>query len=777
MYKLKSIFRSIIKYPTSLGLNVVSLVISFTGIIFLSLYISYEYSYDKFNENFEQIYQLNFGKESNSIPARAADVIDGKVSGIEDITPLWFRNYSITTPDLKAKNTSFYTRGFFAKNNIFDIFSFPLIYGDKSTALTQPISIVLTESLSHKLFGKTNPVGKKILIGTDEVNVTGVMKDIPKAAIFHGDFIFSFVSMIPDEKSWPHRWSEWSFQIFCKVNPNADIAEINENINRLKEIDTHFNISENNEKIDVFHLDPLQKIHFSTNGNFNIVNPKVLQILGVLILILLLMGFVNFVNLTTAQAYQKAKAFSIKRVMGADKSKVIGQVILEAVIISVLAMLLSFLLHALLQTYLTNLLNMDGFSFTGRTQWYVYFILFAIVFGFVAGIYPAIYINSPKLSESIKGIQNFTAKGKFFRDSLFIMQFVFSTVLIISALGISKQLKFWHHFDMGFNKDRVIYMQVTSEISDHRDAFIKDLINQKSITDYTFSNFVPGSVGMGWGREVNGKQVSFTCWPVDRHFIDFFGIKMVKGRAFSKTKGVDDDTYIFNETAIKKFAWDKPLEMSINGFTSEGKIIGVAKDFNFTSLKLEVGPMAFWLTKGRDRKLLLRLTKNNTTQTLADIKKTWQQYDPLHDFTYTFLDDSLNDLYDKEERISNLIRFVSLWSILLSLTGLLGMVIFNTRNRTKEIGIRKVNGATEIQIVTMLNKDFIKWIAVAFVIAIPIGYYVLNKWLQNFAYKTEISWWLFALAALLVLLVSIITMSWHTWRIARQNPVKSLRYE
>jgi len=765
------------KYPTALGLNLLSLVITFTGIIFLTLYISYERSFDTFNQNIDTIYQLNFGKESFTIPARSAEVIDGKVSEIEQITPIWFNSTSITTASLKEKNISYFEGGIYAYNSIFDIFSFPLIYGDKKTALTQPFAVVIDESLSQKIFGNRNPVGEKINLGPGEFTITGVMKDIPKEASFQASFIASFMTLIPQEDSWPHRWSEWSFQIFTKVNPKANIAEVNKKINAIDEIDKYFEISKRKEMINVFHLDPLRELHYSNNDNFNIVNPKVLQVLALLIIVLMLMGMVNTINLTTAQAYQKAKALAVKRVMGAQKSKVIGQVVLESVWVSVTAMLLSFLLHRLLLPYLTEMLKIDGFSFEGRSYWYGIFIGFSIVFGVLAGLYPAFYINSPELSQSVKGIQTFTRKGRWIRNSLFIFQFVFATVLIVAALGIAKQLDYWHHFDIGIDKEHVIYFPVTGEINQHKKAFIKELSDQNCMTDYTFAGFVPGNVAMGWGRMVNNQSVNFTCWPVDKRFIDFFGIKILQGRAFSKTEGADDNTFIFNQKAIEEFGWDKPLEIHLNAMKSEGSVIGVCENFNFKSLQNKIEPMAFWMTTGRNDFLLLRLPAGNYTQSIDKIKKTWQKFDPLHDFSSKFLDDSLNELYDKEERISNFIRFVSLWSILLSLTGLLGMVIFNTRNRTKEIGIRKVNGATESEIVKMLNKDFIKWILISFVIAIPVGYYVLQKWLENFAYRIPVSVWLFVTACLVILGVSLVTMSWHTWRVARQNPVESLRYE
>ena len=644
--------------------------------------------------------------------------------------------------------------------------------------MTKPHTVVLSKKMAEKLFGKANPIGKEVLVNSKDFTVTGVMKDIPQNASFHADFIASFITMVPKADSWPNLWSMWSFQIFCKVNKQADIREVTRKLNAIKEINKHFNPSaQRKEVVPKLYLKPLSSLHFSNNGNFTTVNRKVLNVLSILAIILAIMGAVNFINLTTSQAFQKAKVFSIKRVFGANRTMVMLQVILEAILISLFALLLSFLLHRILFPYLENILAIKGFGFDHRVQWYFYFVLMAVVFGIVAGVYPAYYISSPDLSQSVKGAQNFTGKGKLIRNSLLVLQFVFAITLIITSIGIGKQIRYWHNFNIGIQKKNIIYLRTTGNITSHYKAFAKELTKNPDITQYSYSGSVPGNVGMGWGRVVDGKQINLKVWPVDENFFDFFGLKIIKGRAFSKNIEADKNTFILNQKAVEQFGWKRPLEKTIPGFGFNGKVIGVVKDFNFSSLKESIKPMMFWLTNGRKYYLLLKIKPGNYTQTIAYIKKTWEQFEPVQDFNFTFLDNSLNALYAKEDRISYFVEFVSLWSILLSLTGLLGLVLFTARDRTKEIGIRKVNGASVLEIVKMLNREFLKWVAVAFVIAIPIAYYAMDKWLENFAYKTRLSWWIFALAGIIVLTVALITVSWHTFRVARRNPVEALRYE
>jgi putative ABC transport system permease protein len=777
MLKIKLFLKGMIKYPTSLVLNTLSLVISFTGIIILVLYVSYQNSFDDFNENIDQIYKVNIGQESFTVPAKIAPVIKDSIVGIDAITALWFTNFYVSTPKLKTKNISYFKRGIFANSEIFDIFTFPLLLGEKKDILKEVNTIVLTEDLRQKIFENENPIGKEVLLNGDSFRVTGVMKDIVDNASFHVQYICSFATISQKPDDFPNKWSEWSFQVFCKLNKHSDPDDLEKKIYQIQEIKENISALPIGENQPPVHLDPLKQLHFSNNANFVIVNKKVLNVLSLLAIILTIMGMVNFINLTTAQAFKKFKILSIRRIFGANKKNVILLVVLESIIISMVAIGFSLWLHRLLSPFIQDMLRINGLYFGERWRFYFYFILMAFIFGVLGGLYSAFYINSPPLAHSIGGFQHFKGKGRWFRDSLIVLQFVFAIVLIVISIGINRQINYWHNFDIGIQKENVIYINVSSEIQKHHKAFAEELRKNKDITEHTYSNFVPGGVGMSWGRNVDGQQLSFVCWPVDEHFLDFFHIEIVQGRPFSTNMQADKGSFIFNKKAIETFEWDNPLEKRIFGFQTDGPVVGVSKNFNFASLKENIQPMAFWLYDGRRSKLLLKLNSSNYTQTIAYIKEIWEKFDPAHDFTYSFLDQSLEDLYQKEERISNFIAFASLWSILLALTGLLGIVIFTARNRTKEIGIRKVNGAMVYEIVKMLNFSFLKWVLIAFVIATPISYYFLKKWLNEFPYRMDIQWWIFAFAGLLVVLVTMLVISWNSFRVARQNPVDSLRYE
>lgn len=782
MIQLKRIFKSILKYKTSSVLTLLSLVISFTGIIILTLYVAFETSFDRFHTNRDSIYRLELRGEGSWLPAKMSTVIKQHIPEVEQITRLSSDKDFITTPELNEEDIKFLSNYCFVDSAFFEMFSFPLLLGDKSSVLNDPHSAVISESLSKKMFGESNPVGQTLIAENISYHITGVMNDFPKNSSFQADCILPFTIYTVEKRYYYFdEWSEWSFNNILVLKPGTDPERVVAKIEKLSEIEPQIK----QEKADykgsgtfVF-LRPLTDIHYSNDGFFSgYTNPVVLNVFVLLIVVLTLMGAVNFVNFSTSQAPLRAKALSIGRVLGGRRISAMVQIAAESIILSMLAMIISILLYWSSFRLLEAMFSIQGLDLEGRFYFLLLFLLFSLLFGVLAGLYPSKYITSPPLAQTVKGNIQFTGKGKVFRNVLIITQFVFTIALISSSLFIEKQLDFWRNFDIGINKEHVVYLSTSPELRKHDKAFASELIKNKRIVDYTYAQFIPGNVAMGWGRGVEGQYISFKCWPVDDRFLDFFGIELAEGRKFALSDQLDLEGFILNEKAVAGFGWTKPLERSINGFSGEmHPVIGVAKDFNFSSLKTEVEPMAFWRTNERKNKLMLRIAPGNYTEVVKYIQDTAHQFDPKNQFEVNFLDDALNELYAKEERMARFIEFVALWTILLSVTGLLGLVVFISRDRIKEIGIRKVNGAKVSEVMAMLNKDFIKWVAIAFVIATPIAWYAMRRWLENFAYKTELSWWIFALAGLLALGIALLTVSWQSWKAATRNPVEALRYE
>ncbi len=783
MLQLKQIWKSILKYKVSSGLTLLSLIISFTGIIILTLYVSWEKSYDRFHKDIDSIYRLETVLYGEAVPATIGKTIKTEIPEVTDLTALApYFGGTISTSELLDKNIKFETKAAFAEQDFFNIFSFPLTLGDRNTALEAPHSAVISESFAKKLFEETNVIGKYIVAQGIEYKVTGIMKNIPKNSSIQADCLFSFstykvescYSRFEDD-------NECSFNIYLKLNADANIDLACSKINQ---IDKFQELTQEVKGIipegsDLFSIRPLKEVHFTPSylGSSNYANPVLLNVFILLIVILTIMGAVNFINFATSQAPLRSKSLSISRVLGENRFASMAQITLESVIISLVAMTISYIIYRLSYHCIESMFSIEGLGIEGRYYFIPAFFVFAFIFGIMAGTYPSKYITSPPLAQSVKGQIHFSGKGKSIRNALVISQFVFTIGLISSALIIEKQLNYWRNFDIGINKEHVVYLSTTYGLATHYQAFADELLKNNNITDYTYTGFIPGQVEMGWGQTIDGQYIQMKCWPVDENFLSFFNIKMDEGRAFMDKNNSDINSFILNKKGLEKFGWENPFERQIEGFDWDGPIIGIAENFNFSSLKDDVEPMVFWRTNRRKDHLLLRLAPGNYTQTIAYIKKTASIFDTENPIEVKFLDDSLNALYAKEENSAHFIEFITLWTILLSVTGLLGLIFFISRERIKEIGIRKVNGATISEVLTMLNMDFIKWIAIAFVIATPIAWIAMNKWLESFAYKTTLSWWIFALAGVLALGIALLTVSWQSWKAATRNPVEALRYE
>jgi len=778
MIQIKRILNTILKYRTSSVLTLLSLVISFVGIIILTLYVSFEKSFDRFHENAATIYRLETKEYGTDVPAQFNELFLKNIPEAEKTCIFYFYEGKITTPKLDQENTGFRTKMLFASDSFFDIFSFPLQLGNSSTALTDPHSVVLTESYAKKLFAGANPLGESVLVDNALYKVTAVMQDFPKNSSFDADYLLSFSTCLSENLYGVNKPQNWNFNIYMKLKDQANPIEVASKIEKIPEIADELKpVKSHFPNQSVVELRPLKRIHYVDDGQASYINPVVLNVLSLLILILGLMGAVNFINFSTSQAPLRSKALSILQVLGGNRISSMAQIILESIILSICALVLSVLIYWFSFSKIETIFGIYGLSMTGRFIFLVWFILFAVGFGVLAGLYPARYITSSPLAQTVKGNTHFSGKGKSFRNTLITIQFTFTIALLAAAFVIEKQLNFWQNFDLGINKEHVVYMNTTNVLRDHYQALADELMKNENIADYTYSQFIPGNVGMGWGREVDGQLIQLKCWPVDDKFLDFFGIKIVEGRAFAKGPQADINTFILNKKAVEKFGWTNPLERQIPGFDFTGQIVGIAENINFASLKEEVEPMQFWKTETRKNNLLLRLKPGNYTQTIAFIQNTAHKFDPKNQFEVKFLDDALNKLYDKEKHMAHFIVFVALWCMLLAVTGLLGLIIFICRDRIKEIGIRKVNGATITEVVAMLNRDIVRWVVIAFALATPLAWYAMNKWLESFAYKTSLSWWIFGLAGLLALGIALLTVSWQSWKAATRNPVEALRYE
>ncbi|MCK9236384.1 MAG: ABC transporter permease [Bacteroidales bacterium] len=779
MRTVKQILKTITKYRLSSALSLISLVVAFLGIIVLTLYVSYENSFDNFHKDGDDIYLMSFKHSLGSaLPVPMCELVKSQVPEIESSAICWSpNNYTFLKPN-QSRKEGIKGNAMQVSKEFFSMFNFPLLIGDAATVLEKPNNMVLSESLANKIFGTTDVEGEQLFINGVGYTVTGIMKDMPKNTSFKND---AFIALNMEE--YTEHWSEWSFSIFFKLNKGTKKEIVSDKMSSISDekIVELFKSLEERYPPDGSKVDPipLKKLHFGSRGYaFDHVNKRVLDVLMLLIVMLLIMSAVNFINFSTSQAPLRAKSLSIQQILGERKWKTQWQIMGEAILLSLVAMGISLLLHHLTYQRIEDLFHITGLSFIDRESFIPLFVLGAILFGIIAAAYPSRYITSAPLSQAVKGKMYFSGKGKGFRSVLITTQFIFTIALVASSFTIEKQLRFWNNYDLGIEKDGVLYLPMTGVLQQSHQALADELMKNPQIIDYCYTQFLPGYVGMGWGLNIEGQQVQLKAWPVDDRFIDFFGIEMAQGRNFTKSES-DFNNFILNEKTIQVYDFQRPLEMKFPGFGFEGDVVGIAKNFNFASLQEDVKPMLLWFTGEASRKniILVKTQSGNITRIRDYIESTAQKIDPEGTFNVRFLDDRLEELYGKETRMARFIEFVALWTILLALTGLLGLVIFISRDRVKEIGIRRVNGASALQILNMLNKSVLMWVGIAFVIATPIAYYAMSRWLENFAYKTTLNWWIFALSGIVSLLVALLTVSWQSWRAATRNPVESLRYE
>lgn len=780
MIQLKHLFKKIFRYRLSSSLTLLSLVIAFLGIIMLSLYATYEYSFDTFHKSKDDIYLFSFSNRDFWVPALLSNEFKNNIPEVQNVVVVseWWDTQMYKQEDniQDAINGQVLAVG----ADFFKMFDFKLFQGEKETVLVEPKSVVISEEFAKKLFGNENPLGKYVNFGyRKEYKITGVMANMPKNSAFCSDAVVSFASYMQPGDDWrsAQQWSEWSFHIFMQLTEGTSKENLETKIEGNEQIASWLKMMNEQNGVNSFvHLVPLTEVHFTNGMFFPSVNKTVVDILFMLAIIIAIMGIVNFINFFTSQAPLRAKSVSVQQILGEKKWLSQWQIIGEAIVLSIIGLAIALLIHNTVYVNVQDFFGISGLALGPRLIFILWFVLFAILFGIIAGFYPARYITSAPISQTIKGKMYFSGKGKGFRQVLITVQFIFTITMIIAAFAIEKQINFWQNFDLGINKENVIYIKTTGKLQQSHSAFADELMKNAEITAYAYSQFIPGTVGMGWGREIDGQQVNLKSWPIDDQFLDFFDIDIVQGRTFMKGES-DINNFIINEKAVEKFGWEKPLEKKFPGFDFLGDIVGVSKNLNFSSLREDVEPMLFWLTDVRKNYLLIRVKTENYTQLREYINETIKKFDPDSKSEPLFLDDSLNKLYDGEVKLAHFIEFIALWCVLLALTGLLGLTIFITRDRVKEIGIRKVNGATTVQIVNMLNRSVLAWVTVAFVIASPIAYYAMDRWLQNFAFRTQLSWWVFAVAGLLALAIALLTVSWQSWLAARRNPVEALRDE
>jgi len=762
-------------------INIVGLAIGMACVFIILLWTQDELSYDRFHSNAKEIYRVLLNPEGTDIyssynsgpmgPALKADYPE-----IINFT----RIFGYATGPLKYKNQVLNGKVCGVDNSFFEMFTFPFIKGDSKNCLSEPRSIVLTEKMAARLFHEENPLGKTVGFewwGTwYDLKVTGVIQDVPSNTHIRFDYLLPF-EFVTWSGMTIEDWDVSAYQTYVLLPKNADSSAVQEKI--AGTVTRHFP-----EFPCTLHLEPLTRIHlynFTGGGPINYV--YIFSIIGILILCI---ACINFMNLSTARSMERAREVGMRKIVGSTRAQLVKQFLGESIFLSFISFILALILVQALLPSVNNIVGKRlSLPYSGSPLFI--FLGMAILTGILSGSYPAIFLSSFRPLTVLQGHAISGSQNICLRKLLVIGQFVISIALITGTIIIYQQLVYMRNTDMGINKSHVINMELRGGLRNQYGTIKNELLRNPGIlavcaTNGSFSKRF-GTDKIGWKGKPEDKRIFMSIHAVDFDYQKIFDIKMAQGRYFSRDYPTDiSDGIIVNETAAKIMGMESPVGQRISCWIPydpqrSGTIIGVAKDFHFRSLREKIDPLVLVIAPGWFTDVYIRMKPENVPETLAFVEKTIKEFAPDFPFEYSFLDEDIDNLYKTEQRIGRLVRYGTFLAIFIACLGLFGLASFTAEKRTKEIGIRKVLGASVSGIVLLLTKEFTKWVMVANLIAWPIAYFVMSQWLQNFAYHVNIGIGTFLLSAALALVIALITVSFQAVKTAASNPADSLRYE
>ncbi|MAW96917.1 MULTISPECIES: ABC transporter permease [unclassified Leeuwenhoekiella] len=789
----KIAFRNLWRHRVFSLLNIGGLAVGMAAAFLILLYVGFELSYDTMFPKKDRIHMLvtdlKTPSDSYEIP-----VIDWTV--LAKITPQFPEIVSSTRlMDLSLniqKGTENFQekRALAADSTFFKIFEIKLLSGNPDEVLRAPLSLVLSETGAQKYFGSENPIGKslKIMNGKYTAQITGVMEDLPKNTHIQADYLLSlstYTKII--DPTIDESWGNYDPRGYVLLSENADAKNLVSKINAfLDEVD-----GEKMKAANLFvkqDLEPITEVYlYSTRIGSGSPNINNVYIFAIVALFILLIAGINFINLTTARSVERAKEVGIRKVIGAQKNQLMLQFVGESLIITILAFILGIAIATLALPYFNTLAGQEVASGIFSNWSYLgLFFAIALVIGLAAGTYPALVLSSFRPVSVLKGKFSTTGKGAFLRKALVVGQFSVSIILIIGTLIIYKQMHFMQSQDLGFAKDRILVLDTGD--NPKQQLLADNLRNNPNIITVGKSSTVPGGGGdnssaLSIMENSQGEDQTLTVdrYVVDENYLDQLDIKFIAGRNFSRDFASDStQALIINERVVDLLGYataKEALGASFDQWGRKGQIIGVVADFHSTSLQKEIAPLCFVFDTKQSRLLTLKVAAADLPNTLSFVEESWKRFLPNNHFEYYFLDEFFDRQYRAERRFSKLFLNFSILAIFISCLGLLGLASYSTKQRRREIGIRKVVGASVPGIVNLLSKEFIKLVGIAFLIAVPIAWYGMHNWLQDFAYRIDIPVWIFAAAGILAIGIAILTVSFQAIKAAIANPVKSLRTE
>jgi putative ABC transport system permease protein len=804
---IKTAYRSLLKNKGFTVLNILGLSLGLASCLLIIFYVVDELSYDRYNTKVDRIYRVNEDLKLGENKVLYAVAMPPLAKTLKAEFPYVENTVRIKTvwpQHVKIGNNNVFDNGFaFADPSLFDVFTLPMVSGDPKTALAEPNSVVITESTAKKYFRSTSAIGKLIAVDDNRLlKVTGVIKDISKQSHFNFNF---FISMSSFKDSESNEWLRSDYNTYVLFKNAADHKKLEAALpaflNKFSGDDMrnqlHQSMADFEKGGSFFRLNltALTDIHLKSNRSGELSPNGTIQyvyIFSAIALFILLIACVNFMNLSTARSANRAREVGVRKVLGSAKKHLIAQFLTESVLVTFAATAMAFIATLLLLPAFNQLSGKELAVTLHTLRWLMPALLFIVLFvGALAGSYPAFYLSAFQPIDVLKGKLAAGFKGSGLRSFLVVLQFSISIFLIIGTLVIYNQLHYIQSKDLGYNRNQVLVIKNTFELNNQANVFNNEVKQLPGVVNTTLTGFLPTS---GWrGTAVFFKDAAFDqkkalfpqVWEIDEDYIKTLDMKMASGRSFSSEMLTDSSGIIINEAAAKFLGLNQPLNKPLyrsnggNQTVANSKqyhIVGVVKDFNFSSLRDVVSPVVLVLAKNT-ASLGIRVKTTNLPALMAQITDKWKSLSPGVPMNFSFMDQDFDASYRTEQRVGTIFIVFTSLAIIIACLGLFGLAAYAAEQRSKEIGIRKILGASIAAIAGMLSFDFIKLIIIAMLISLPAGWYLMNKWLQGFAYRENIHWWVLALAGFTAIFIALITISFQSIKAALSNPVNSLRSE
>ena len=785
---LKTAFRNLWKNKAFSVINIMGLALGLACSLLIMLWVNDEYNVDAFHKSgsrlysvFERQYRDGQVDAFHGTPGVLADELKRVMPEVQYATNYAWNELSTFEANGKIMKED----GNHAGPDFFKMFTYPMLEGNANTALQSPLDIAISKKMAAAFFGSpAKAIGKTIRYqNSKDLKVTAVFDNIPHNSTAQFDYILSWQEFL-EGNSWAKEWGNNGPPCFIMLREGTDAKSFEKKITRFldnynKEQTPHSYIRLGIERYGDVYLHS----GFDKNGTVSGGRIQYVQLFSIVAIFILLIACINFMNLTTARSVKRAKEIGIRKVVGAVRFALIRQFIGEALMIVAIAVIVSLLLIALILPQFNQLTGKEIYVPLSDSNFWLSIVASLLITGILSGSYPALYLSSFKPVRVLKGTLKFSSSAVWFRKGLVVFQFMLSIILIIGTIVVSRQVNYVQTINLGYDRENLLYIPLEGDLLPKYGLFKNELLKMPGIKDVCRITDIPthienGTGGVVWPGKDPSSDVQFTQSAVGYDFTKTMHLQLVQGRDFSKDFATDSVGYIINESALKLIGYKDPVGKPLTFWQKPGTIIGVLKDFHFNSLHTPINPLVLRL--GEDigwGTALVKTESGKTKEALASLEKVCKALNPKFPFTYKFSDEEYAKLYQSEQMVNELANYFAFLGIFISCLGLLGLVIFTAEQRTKEFGIRKVLGASPATLFTLLSREFLMLVTIAMVIASPIAWIAMNDWLQDYAYKIDISWWMFVIAGVVAICIALITVSFQAIKAAIANPVKSLRTE